>query len=31
MSKSQFWFLVGWIMALTVAKTAITFGMFSGW
>lgn len=31
MTKAQFWFLVGWIMALTVAKTAATFGMFSGW
>jgi len=31
MSKAQFWFLVGLVTALTIAKTAATFGMFSGW
>jgi hypothetical protein len=31
MSKSQFAFLLGVVVALTVAKTAATFGMFSGW
>lgn len=31
MSKSQFTFLIGFVLALTLAKTAATFGMFSGW
>lgn len=31
MSTAQFFFLVGFIVGLTLAKTAATFGMFSGW
>lgn len=31
MTQVQFFLLVGFILGLTVAKTAATFGMFSGW